>query len=156
MLVQLFSQRVACCLEDALLDAWTKLASIGSQVGAAVEVQKAPLTVKTVWSCWSCRVHGESYRDNLGVCGNEEGFRMTCMMRIFASSRAMIFSVSVFALARELLGNCVHHPLSVPKPEIVPIWNINDLANETGINRRRSAVSPSVRHRCCTFQSNLS
>jgi hypothetical protein len=120
MLVQLFSQRVACCLEDALLDAWTKLASIGSQVGAAVEVQKAPLTVKTVWSCWSCRVHGESYRDNLGVCGNEEGFRMTCMMQIFASSRAMIFSVSVFALARELLGNCVHHPLYVPKPEIEP------------------------------------
>jgi hypothetical protein len=39
MLVQLFSQRIARCLEDALLDARTEVAGIVSQVGAAVEVQ---------------------------------------------------------------------------------------------------------------------
>ena len=48
MLVQLFSQRVARCLEDALLDAGTEVAGIVSQVGAAVEVQQALLSVEGI------------------------------------------------------------------------------------------------------------
>jgi hypothetical protein len=48
MLVQLFPQCVARCLKDALLDAWTEVARIVSQVGAAVELQKAVLTIEAV------------------------------------------------------------------------------------------------------------
>jgi hypothetical protein len=48
MLVQLLPQCVARCLKDALLDAWTEIARIVSQVGAAVELQKAVLTIEAV------------------------------------------------------------------------------------------------------------
>lgn len=48
MLVELFPQRVARCLKDALLDAWPEVARVVSQVSTAVELQKAVLTIEAM------------------------------------------------------------------------------------------------------------
>lgn len=57
MLVELFPQGVARGLEDALLDAWPEVARIVSQVGAAVELQKAVLAIEAMRTCWCCCCH---------------------------------------------------------------------------------------------------
>ena len=57
MLIELCPQCVARGLEDALLDAWTEVARIVTQVRAAVELQKAVLAVKAVGSWRCCRCH---------------------------------------------------------------------------------------------------
>ena len=57
MLIQLNSECVARSLEDTLLDAGTEIARVVTQIGAAVKLQKASLTIKNVGLSRRCGCH---------------------------------------------------------------------------------------------------